>query len=69
MTKQDRHSAYNVTLRHIYATIVAVDTQSVTYCGCVFVDLFIIESACFFFFINNLLTACPITIGNTTCFF
>ena len=40
MVKQDRQRAYSVTLRHVRATIVAVEKSiSITYSECVFVTL------------------------------
>jgi hypothetical protein len=39
--KQDRQCTYNVTLRPVRATAVAVEKQCVTYCECVFVTLVI----------------------------
>jgi hypothetical protein len=37
--KQARQCAYNLTLRHVRTTIVAVEKQCVTYSGCAFVAL------------------------------
>jgi hypothetical protein len=51
-TQQDRQCTYNITLRCVHATIVAVEDQSYTYFECLFVALGIQHAICVHHIVN-----------------